>query len=844
MIKRIFIKIIGIALFNSLFAFQQIDTTSIQDTSKKKSSIDEVIYYSSSESIIYDIKNRMMFLNGKSNIKYKTMELKSEKIEIDWSTNILKAKGNVAKDSVDSNKTILINPPVLTDAGEEYRGTEIRYNFRTQQGSISHAESETDGQRYIGEKVKKIENKTYLVRDGIYTTCNAEEPHFYFYSPEMKIIQQEQIIAKWIWFYTANIPFPVPLPFAVFPNQSGRRSGIITPTFGYRMDLGRYLSHLGYFWAINDYMDLAVFGDLYTRGGYAINSRYRYIKRYSFNGQLELSYVDNDYGEPTDPDYSKRKEYRILYLHNQEITPTSRLNLNLNFLSNSYFQNKSSNLQEILNDQINSSANFSKNFEEEGINLSVYYNRTQNLRSGYITENLPDIRLSFQPFYPFKKDIRKKIKEGGLIEEKWYERIGINYGFQLSNRREIVNRNVKVRGGANHQVSAYISNKFGHFNINYSLNYTENWYNKRIEKLAFISSSGQDSIVTNDVKKISAVRTYRFSVGVNTKLYGIARPNIFGISAFRHTLTPSLSYNYQPDFSKPYWGYYGTYFNSKGQLVKYSFYEREIFGGPGIGEVQSLGINIGNNFEMKLKPSKSDTSHQERKIQLLNLSSSASYNFAASEFKLSLINVGFFSNIGNFFSFNGGLSYDPYAYDKEKRTRINKLMISEGLGIARLTNLYLSFNLNLSGEQLKSKKQESSSADTTDIEETSPIRFNQRLSDQELPDYSIPWNLSIGFSYSENRSNPEMIFKSANMNFALSFNLTSKWKFSINGGYDFNQKQLTAPTVRISRDLHCWNMNFDWNPIGFYRGYRLEIRVKAPQLQDIKITKQGGIYSR
>ncbi len=412
---------------------------------------------------------------------------------------------------------------------------------------------------------------------------------------------------------------------------------------------------------------------------------------------------------------------------------------------------------------------------------------------------------------------------------------------QLSNRREIINRNIKIRGGINHNASTFITNKIGYFNVTNSFNYTENWYNKRIEKIAYVSSTGQDSIVTNDVKKISAVRTFRFSTSINTKLYGIMRPNIFGITAFRHTLTPSLNYSYQPDFSKPRWGYFGSYVNSKGEVVRYSYYEREIFGGPGIGEVQSLGLNIGNNFEIKLKPSKRDTSQQERKIQLMNLSAGLSYNFAATEFRLSNINVSFYSNVGNNFSVNGGLTYDPYVYDREKKMRVNKLMISEGIGFARLTNFYLSFNLSLSGEQIKSKKEESLQ-DTTQKEEE-VFHYDQRRR-EEIPDYSIPWNLNLGFSYNESKPTPDLSIKSASMNFSLSFNLTTQWKFSVNGGYDFEQKKLTAPTVRISRDLHCWNMNFDWYPTGFYRGYRLEIRVKAPQLQDLKITKQGGIFTR
>lgn len=824
--------------------FAQEDTLSVNDTTKRKSSVDEIIFYSAGDSIIYDLANKKMFLFGKSEIKYKTMELSSENIDIDWNISLLRAKGAIGRDTLDTARTILLNPPVLKDAGEEYRGTEIRYNFQTQQGSISHAESESDGQKYFGEKIKKIESKTYLVRDGIYTSCEANDPHYHFFSPTMKVIHQQQIIAKWIWFYVSDIPFPIPLPFAVFPNQSGRRSGIISPTFGYREDFGRYLSHLGYFWAINDYVDLALFGDIYSKGGYSINSRFRYVKRYKYNGQIELSYVDNDYGEPTDPDYSRRKEYRVFFNHNHEINPTTRLNINLNFLSNNYFQNKSSSIYEILNDQVNSSASFTKNFEDQGINLSIYYSRNQNLRSGNISEIIPSIQLSFQPIYPFKKDIKEKIKEGGLLEEKWYEKIGINYSTLLLNRRDIINRNINIRGGISHNASAFISNKLGYFNITNSIRYSEFWYNKRIEKLAFVNYRGGDSIVTRDVKKISAVRTFGFSTSINTKLYGIFKPDVLGIRAIRHTLMPSINYNFQPDFSKPAWGYFGTYVNSQGNIVKYSYYEKEIFGGPGIGEVQSIGINIGNNFEMKLKPSMKDTSQQDRKLQLLNLSGSIAYNFAASEFKLSNLNINFYTNVGNIISINGGMIYDPYVYDKDKRQRINKLLITEGSGLLRLTSFNLSFNMALSGEQLKTKSDKHTERDT--LEELISINplFQQTPRQNEIPDYTIPWNLSLGLSYSLNKPTPDFISKNINMNFSLSFNLTSQWKFSVNGGYDFSENEITAPVVRISRDLHCWNMNFDWTPMGYYRGYRLEIKVKAPQLQDLKITKQGGIYAR
>ncbi|OQY79522.1 MAG: hypothetical protein B6D45_00595, partial [Ignavibacteriales bacterium UTCHB3] len=73
--------------------------------------------------------------------------------------------------------------------------------------------------------------------------------------------------------------------------------------------------------------------------------------------------------------------------------------------------------------------------------------------------------------------------------------------------------------------------------------------------------------------------------------------------------------------------------------------------------------------------------------------------------------------------------------------------------------------------------------------------------------------------------------------------LTKSWKFSLSGSYDFEKKDFAAPQVVISRDLHCWVMNFVWNPIGTYTGYRFEIKVKAPQLQDLKVEKSDSFFS-
>jgi lipopolysaccharide assembly outer membrane protein LptD (OstA) len=818
------------------------DTIVTADTVKRKSQVDEIIYYNAADSIVYAIGKKKMNIYGKANIRYKEMDLKSGEIDINWDSNILTSRGIAKVDTSDTSKKIFSDNPILKDGGEEYKGSVIKYNFKTQQGNISFAETESDGQKYYGEKIKKIDKETYFIQDGIYTTCSSEEPHYYFSSSEMKVILKEQIIAKWIWLHFADVPFPIPLPFGVFPNQSGRRSGIIAPAYGERDGYGRYFSHFGYFWAISDYMDINLLGDFYTKGGYALTSRFRYVKRYDFNGSIEVGFTNFKIGEPSDINYSRQKDYKIGIQHHHELTPTSRIAANLSFVSSNFIRNTSTSINELLNDQIISNATYYKAWEESGASISISYNRVQNLSSGNINETLPSMNFYIPPFYPFKKSISSKSKAGESLEERWYEMLAVNYSSQLLNRRNKVDGQLSIRGGINHNASIFLSPKIGYFNITPRFNYVEQWYNKKIERYSILTNKGEDSIVTKDVKDLNAVRTFNMEIGVNTKFYGMFRPNFFGITAIRHTLTPAISYNFQPDFSDPQWGYFGSYVNSKGQRIKYSFHEREVFGGARMGEQQNISFNVRNNFEMKTSADPKDTTAEQKKYQLLNIDGGISYDFAADSLKFSELRLGFYTNIGNFLSFGGSSSFDLYKFDENIKNRVNKFLINERQGLARLTNFSITLSFNISGEQLRGKE-EPKQIDTTSTIGIQRTLYEQVMAERE-PDFSIPWNLSLNYNYSLNKHNPKDVTKFSNLSLLLSFNLTSQWKFYISGSYDIFEKRVSAPVVRISRDLHCWNMNFEWYPIGSYRGFRFELRVKAPQLQDLKITKQGGVFSR
>ena len=577
-------------------------TAAAPDTAAKKntSDVDTVIYANSSDSLFFYINKKKMDLYGNSNLKYKDTDLKSAEITVDFKTDNIYAEG-VPNDSLPGT---FKGTPVLSQGGEVYDGKSMIYNFKTTRGFITNAKTKSEGAFYSGEDITKINRNTYFVKDGMYTTCDENPPHYYFYSPEMKVVNKSELVAKWIWLYFGGVPFPVPLPFAVFPLQSGRRSGIIPPAFGDDPTYGYYFSHFGYFWAINDYLDYNLTADYYTRGSFGISSRFRYAKRYDYSGSVEGGYRLFKSQNFINGSISESKDWSISLTHHQSFTPTMRLDANMRFLSGKdYIQRTTFNVNEALQNNIYSNVNLTKSWEESGNSLSLNYQRSQDLESGNITEYLPNLTFSIPQKYPFRKN-------ASSVDQKWYELIGINYNGQFQNQRIKSRGQLTIHGGIQNNVNISASPRIGYFNFSPNISYTEDWYNKRtLEQYAGQTTTGQDSVITKEIHQINMVRTFNVGASVSTKFYGIFQPNMLGISAIRQIVTPSIAYNFRPDFSKPFWGYYGFYTNSKGQKIKYDKFQQEIFGGTSSGEQQNISMSIGNVFEMKTKADPTDTTY-------------------------------------------------------------------------------------------------------------------------------------------------------------------------------------------------------------------------------------------
>jgi lipopolysaccharide assembly outer membrane protein LptD (OstA) len=842
---KILITILFLLIFCRILSAQEADTTiAVTDTAAvsgidtlpvPSTDIDTIIYAESTDSLIFYVREREMHIFGNARIQYKQTDLKSANIYVDFNTNFIDAEG-IPSDTMPGR---MMQTPVLSEAGEIYEGAKMRYNFKTQRGFITAAETEMEGGIYTGARINKVDQETYFIEDGVYTTCDAEEPHYHFYANEMKVIHRQEVIAKWIWLNFGQVPFPIPFPFAVFPIESGRRSGILPPAFGQTGDRGFYFSRFGYFWAISDYMDVNFTGDYFTRGGYNANSRFRYAKRYLYSGHIEGGYSSIRRGENTDPNFSESTEWRLRMIHNQTIDPTMRLDANLEFTSGTdYLLQTTTDYRELLRNDIRSSATLFKTWDS-GNSLSLSYNRNQNLQTGDINEELPNLTFSMTQQYPFRRTGRS------VRDQAWYEMVGFRYNSSFRNNRVKREGDLNIRGGIQHNIGINASPRAGYFNITPNMNYTERWYNKRIERYVTTDpQTGNDTTLTRDVHEINMVRTFNSGVGISTKFFGFFQPGILGIAAIRHQVTPTLSYNFTPDFSKPGWGYYESIINHRGEVEAYDPFAREIYGGVGRGESQSLNFSVDNNFEMKTTVDPTDTTSKERKIQLINIGASLNYNFAADSMRLSPINLGFRSQVAEWFSFQGNTVFSPYAWDDQGR-QLNRYLFEDG-GFLRLNSFSFSLNTSLSGERLKSAR------DTLDAGRAPEGQYylgstdNRGLGglyDMADADFTIPWDISLSYNYNYQRVTPIESITYSTLSGGINFNLTPNWKFSFSGSYDFRSKDFAAPQVRISRDLHCWLMDFTWTPIGTFRGYRFEIRVKAPQLQDLKITKADQFYS-
>lgn len=771
--------------------------------------LDKIISFAE-DSIDYDLVNNKVILYHNAKINYEEIELKAAYIEIDSKKNTVFAK------SLKDSAGVSYGFPVFKENNNSFSSKEITYNFKTKKGIIKEVVTQ-EGESYIhGKKVKKNESDILYTYNGRYTTCNLEHPHFSIRAKKIKTIPNKKIITGPAVLEFAGVPTPIALPFGFFPNQKKQSSGIIFPTYGESRALGFFLKDGGYYFAINDKMDFSLKGDIYSKGSWSLKANSNYKKRYKYNGNLNLSYASNKSGSKLIQTQSDKRDFFIRWKHNQDpkASKNSNFSANVNAGSSSFHQNNSYNDNDYLSNTYQSNASYSKNFSNS--QLKIFLRHEQNTLNNSVTLKLPDLNYSVNRIHPFKF-LNKSEKK------KWSDKFSFNYQLNARNQITTVDSLLftestlsKLQNGVQHNIPLSTSFKtLKHITISPRFNYTERWYFNKLERSFY-----QNELVTDTVSGFNRVYNYNTSVSINTKLYGLLNFNKGKIKAIRHVISPSLSFSYSPDFSNSKYGYYeDVVSDTLGNITNYSIYQNGIYGTASSSEQGNISLSISNQLEMKVR-TKNDSINPTKKVKILeSFDVRSSYNIFADSLNLSLITISGRTKLSNNLDINFSSVFDPYSLD-ENNNRINEFYFNENFVPARFTNSSARLNFRFSGGK---EKEES---------------FDNWL---EYVDFDVPWNLSANYTLNYNK------FKSMNalnqsLNFSGDVNLTPKWKIGFNSGYDFINKDLTYTSLNFYRDLHCWEMRFNWIPFGNHQSYNFSIRVKASVLQDLKWEKKKDWY--
>ena len=847
------------------------DTTRslISRIDRSKVDLESTVNFSAKDSMVLQGLNNA-YLYGDGTVEYQDFKLNSAEIRMEMDSSTVYAAG-----MPDSTGTIE-GQPIFKDKGGTYESETMKYNFKTERGYITGVITEQDDGFLQGGRAKRMEDGSFYVEDGKYTTCDDHEhPHFYFQLTRAKVRPDKDVVTGPAYMVLADVPLPLALPFGYFPFSKKYSSGIIFPSLGEDYNQGFYLRDGGYYFAINDNIDLALTGEIYTKGSWGVRARSNYVKRYKYRGNFDISFLNTVYGDKGLPDYQRMRNFQVIWSHSQDAkaNPNLSFSASVNFATTGYSRND-------LNSYYNSS--FTENTKSSTVNMTYRFpnskwsvsataNISQRTQDSTLAVSFPNLTVTMSQAAPFKR----KRAIGG---ERWYEKIKLSYSgrFQnslTSNQDQFFKKNIikDWRNGMQHSVpiSATFS-LFKYINVSPSVSMNDRMYTSKVKRQWDTQASRE---VCDTTYGFYNIFDFNVSLGFDTKIYGFWKPLKFlgdKVQMIRHVLTPTVSVGWSPDFGKAGWGYYGhyNYVDQAGNTQRrdYSYFQHGFFGVPRRGKSGIVSLNLANNLEMKVKSDKDSTG--VKKISLIeNLSLSESYNFAADSLRLSPMQANIMLRLVKNFNLNLNTTWDPYIYKLNSSgtpVQVNRLRIREGKGLYKLSSFSTSFSYTFNNDTFKRKKQPNNAGrdntddwdEDTEHESFAAMASNKRsrkngVNSDETSDsdgyakWEVPWSLSINYSvnYGYGEFDYDRMEYKGRWNQNLSFNgnirPTKNWNFSFSASYDFNLHKLAYMNCSISRDIHCFTMTASFVPVGPYKSYNFHIAVKSSLLKDLKYDQRS-----
>lgn len=820
--------------------------------------ISDVVTYKAKDYVSMNQKTGKITLYNEALVLYQDMEITSGTIVIDNNTNLVYA-GRI-KDTAGNYS----QKPVFKQGQNVIEPDSIVFNVKTQKALIFNSRSEQSGGFISSEVAKKENDSVFFLSNMRFTTAQDEEdPEYWIQTRKAKVVPNKKVVTGSSNLYFYGVPTPIYVPFAFFPLTKKQTSGIIFPSFGEETanDRGYFIQNGGYYFAISDYVDLAVLGDYYTNGSYGLRVESNYALRYRFRGNLSFRFENLITSERGFPDYATSSVYNLRWSHNQDAkaNPNSRFSASVNLGSSTYYQDSANQLNQanFLNNTLSSSVSYSKTFEGDPVvNLNLSATHTQNTNTETINMTLPTLQASMGRVYPFEPKVGSK---KGIIQN-----INFQYNLRGENRIQTTDSLFfksemfdEARLGMQHSIPISTNFKvFNYFSVSANANFEENWTYNTIERYYDVV---EEEEVTEDKTGFDRFSTYNFNASIGTTIYGMFPFKKEGkdpkIQAIRHVMRPSLSYNINPSFDE----YYDSFeiIDADGTtLEEYTRFEEFMFGSPGQNYSSSVGLTLGNNFEAKVRD-KDSTATEAKKIQLLNnLNFSTSYNIAGDSLNWSPVRISGGTQILNDkMNINFGMVLDPYALDNNN-TRIDKFNIDNGGSLFRMTSANMNISYNLSSDSFsetekdKRGKNESlrSGGRADDLFGKTEDFADRRLGDDDNEEenqgpidaynYNIPWSLRLAYAVNYSNSARQNEISSHSLMFSGDIEIAPRWKVGASSGYDFQNKGFTYTQLRFERDLLSWRMNFTWVPFSDRSSWNFFIGIKSSLLKDLKYDKR------
>ncbi len=843
------------------------DSVLIQPIAKKPP-LDFPVIYSATDSIVFE-EGGYAHLYGDGQVNYDKIELSAQIITMNMDSSTVYARG------VTDTLGVITGEPVFKEGEDQYETQAIRYNFKSKRGIISNVITQ-QGEGYVtGNNAKKGANDELFMQDGRYTTCDHHDhPHFYFQLTKAKVRPHKNVVSGPVYLVVEDVPLPIAVPFFFFPFSSSYSSGFIMPTYMDDSSRGFGLVNGGYYFAISDMMDLKVTGEIFTKGSWALGVESNYNKRYKFSGALKADYQITKLGDKNMPDYSVAKDFKIVWSHRQDpkAHPNSTFSASVNFSTSSYERTNINNLynpQSLTQNTKTSSISYSRTFPNIGLTLSGTTNIAQTLRDSSISLTLPDLNISLSRLYPFK---RKK----AAGQERWYEKISLQYTGRFTNsiktKDDQLFKSNLIKDWENAMqhnipISATFT-LFKYFNLTPSFNYTERWYTTKINKE--YDDNQRQWVTTDTVYGFHRVSNYNFSVGLNTRLYGMYKPLFFKKKEIqiRHVFQPSVSLSAAPGFGR----YWQEHEDQYGNMQYYSPYSSQQFGTAPREKQGNVNFDVSNNIEMKFK----DRNDSIRKISLIDeIGGSLSYNMAAQTRPWSDLSMRVRLKLTKNYTFNFNSTFATYAYTFDKNGNVivgDRTEWSYGR-FGRFSGWGSSFNYTFNNDTWKKwfgkddKDDKKGKGKGKDGEDGSPdgdvadeggATGGKKKKEKAKTDadgyqaFTMPWSISVNYSFNfrEDRTKPinreSMRYPFSythNINASGNLKLSKNWQVTFNTGYDFQAKEVTQTSMTITRDLHCFTMSASLSPFGRWKYYNFKINANASILQDLKWEQRSQTQS-